>query len=677
MSTLLPSNFITEIIDNDLKHEGYQHSDLRFRFPPEPNGYLHIGHIKAIGINFGMGQRYDAPVNLRFDDTNPTKENQEYVDAIQKDIKWLGYKWDKICYSSDYFEQLYQWAILLIKEGKAYIDSQTAQEIAIQKGTPTQEGTNSPFRNRSIEENLQIFQEMKEGKHPEGTHILRAKIDMGSSNMLMRDPLLYRIIHQEHHRTKNQWCIYPMYDWTHGQSDYIENISHSLCSLEFKAHRELYEWFLKQISTDNNLKPKQREFARLNLTYTIMSKRKLLRLIEENHVSGWDDPRMPTISGLRRRGYTPTALRNFVNTVGIAKRENVIDVSLLEYCIREDLNKSAKRVMGVLDPLLITITNAPEDLYEELEFENNPEDANSGSRKLAFTNQLYIERNDFREEAPKGFFRLTLGKSVRLKSAYVITANEVTKDNTGKITEVKCTYHADSKSGTASADNYKDVKGTLHWLAKGHTLKADVRVYERLFLEETPDKDKEKDFIDHINPNSLEVKSALVEPSLADAKVHEGFQFQRLGYFCVDQDSQTDKLIFNKTVGLKDNWKKQQKQNQQQNLKGSSKPNTKQNDIMSQVQKLGKKIWKRIEKDDQTYLEEINNIATQIKNEQLKELLNTSVKKSGTRLVTALLIKNFLSEEKLTLDKDFKLFIEQITEAKETQLAEIGKELLS
>ena len=550
-------NFLEQIIEEDLAN-GMPKENLRFRFPPEPNGYLHIGHTKAIGISFGLGLKYNAPVNLRFDDTNPAKEEQEYVDAIKNDIAWLGYTWANECYSSDYFQQLYDWAVLLIKDGKAYVDSQTSEEMRIQKGTPTEAGTNSPFRNRSVDENLSLFQDMKEGKFKEGEHVLRAKIDMSSPNMLMRDPLMYRILHKAHHRTGNQWCIYPMYDWAHGESDYVEQISHSLCSLEFKPHRELYDWFKNNVhgySADAYpLLPKQREFSRLNLSYTIMSKRKLLKLVEENIVSGWDDPRMPTISGLRRRGYTPASIRSFVETVGVSKRENVIDVALLEFKIREDLNKTANRVMAVLDPLKVVITNYPDGKEEILQAENNQEDETAGFRELPFSREIFIEKEDFQEEANKKFFRLKLGSEVRLKNAYIIKAESCTKDENGNVTEIQCTYDALSKSGSGTEESLRKVKGTLHWVSVKHAVKAEVRAYDRLFLDEAPDAHKDKDFMEFLNPNSLEIIDAFVEPSLQTAKIGERFQFQRLGYFCVDNDTTANKLVFNKTVGLRDSW---------------------------------------------------------------------------------------------------------------------------
>lgn len=554
-----PLHFLEQIIEEDLAN-GMPKENLRFRFPPEPNGYLHIGHTKAIGISFGLGEKYNAPVNLRFDDTNPAKEEQEYVDAIKEDISWLGYTWANELYSSDYFQQLYDWAVLLIKDGKAYVDSQTSESMRTQKGTPTEVGTNSPFRDRSVAENLALFSQMKAGEFDEGTHVLRAKIDMASPNMLLRDPLMYRVLKKTHHRTGNDWCIYPMYDWTHGESDYLEQISHSLCSLEFKPHRELYNWFRDHVyeygKSEYPNPPKQREFSRLNLSYTIMSKRKLLKLVEENIVSGWDDPRMPTISGLRRRGYTPTSIKNFIETVGVSKRENVIDVALLEFKIREDLNKTANRVMGVLDPVKVIIDNYPEGKEEILIAENNPEDENSGTREVPFSREIYIEREDFREEANKKFFRLKLGKEVRLKNAYFITATSCEKDENGNITVIHCTYDPLTKSGSGTEESMRKVKGTLHWVSVQHAVKAEVRAYDRLFLEEAPDSHKDKDFMEFVNPNSLEKITAYLEPSLQSATIGERFQFQRLGYFNVDLDSTKEHLVFNKIVGLRDNWAK-------------------------------------------------------------------------------------------------------------------------
>ncbi|MBD1260040.1 glutamine--tRNA ligase/YqeY domain fusion protein [Maribacter polysiphoniae] len=553
-------NFIEHIIEEDLNN-GFSKDKLRFRFPPEPNGYLHIGHASSICLNFGLGLRYNAPVNLRFDDTNPVKEEQEFVDAIKRDVQWLGYHWDTERYASDYFQQLYDWAVLLIEKGKAYVDSQSSEEMAEQKGTPTEPGTPSPYRNRTVAENMELFEAMKNGNFKEGTHVLRAKIDMASSNMLMRDPIMYRILHKAHHRTNTDWCIYPMYDWTHGESDYIEQVSHSLCTLEFLPHRELYDWFLDQVYDRDKVRPKQREFARRNLSHTVVSKRKLLKLVEENVVEGWDDPRMPTISGLRRRGYTPESIRNFADTIGIAKRENLIDVSLMEFHAREHLNKIAPRVMGVLDPIKVVITNYPEGDEEWLEAENNPEDENAGSRQVPFSREIYIEKNDFREEANRKFFRLKLGGEVRLKNAYIIKAESCTKDAEGNITEIQCTYDPKSKSGSGSEESLRKVKGTLHWVSIQHALKAEVRVYDRLFLDESPDTHKDKDFMEFVNPDSLNVITGYLEPSLKSAKVEDRVQFQRLGYFCVDKDSTPEKLVFNRTVGLRDTWAKLQQNN--------------------------------------------------------------------------------------------------------------------
>ena len=548
-------NFIEQIIEEDLKN-GLSADKLRFRFPPEPNGYLHVGHASAICLNFGLGIDYNAPVNLRFDDTNPSKEEQEYVDAIKRDVEWLGFKWDKECYASDYFQQLYDWAVELIKKDKAYVDSQTSEEMAKQKGTPTTPGTDSPYRNRSIEENLDLFTRMKNGEFEKGTHVLRAKISMGANNMLMRDPIIYRIMHAHHHRTGNDWCIYPMYDWAHGESDYLEQISHSFCTLEFLPHRELYDWFLNQIYDPTKVRPKQREFARRNLSHTVVSKRKLLQLVEEKHVTGWDDPRMSTISGMKRRGYTPASIRNFAKTIGIAKRDNLIDVSLLEFCVREDLNKIAPRVMAVLDPVKLVITNYPEGQEEWLEAENNPEEEVMTYRKVPFSKELYIEREDFQEEAHKKFFRLTLGTEVRLKNAYIIKGESVVKDENGNITEIHATYDVDSKSGSGTEASQRKVKGTIHWVSIPHAKEAEVRIYDRLFTNESPDKDKEVDFKEFINPNSLKVITGYVEPSLVTSKELDHFQFQRLGYFCVDRDSTAENLVFNKTVGLRDTWAK-------------------------------------------------------------------------------------------------------------------------
>ncbi len=548
-------HFIEQLIEEDLQ-KNYSDSDLRFRFPPEPNGYLHIGHVKAICLNFNLGERYKAPVNLRFDDTNPAKEEQQFVDAIKENIRWLGYQWDTECYASDYFDQLYAWALELIDKNLAYVDSQTSEEIAEQKGTPTKAGIHSPFRDRPIKENKTLFQEMKSGKHQEGSLVLRAKIDMASPNMLLRDPVMYRILFKTHHRTGDDWCIYPMYDWTHGQSDYIEQVSHSLCSLEFKPHRDLYDWFLDSLSPLKSLRPKQREFARMNLSYTVTSKRKLAELIEQNHVTGWDDPRMPTIAGLRRRGYTPKALKNFVDAAGVAKRDNVIDMSLLEHSIREDLNQSAPRVMSVLNPVKLTISNYPDDTSEVLEGEINPEQPELGNRNIPFSKHLYIEREDFKEEANRKFFRLTLGKEVRLKNAYIIKGESVVKDDSGMIIEIICSYDPKSKSGSGSEESQRKVKGTLHWVSTADALPIEVRSYDRLFQEEAPDQDKSVDFKTHLNPNSLSSLTGFAEPSLLTAKPGDRFQFQRLGYFVVDVDSTKEQLVFNKTVGLRDNWSK-------------------------------------------------------------------------------------------------------------------------
>ena len=551
-------HFIEQIIEDSLA-SGFPQAKLRFRFPPEPNGYLHIGHAKSICLNFGLGLKYNAPVNLRFDDTNPAKEEQEYVDAIKEDLQWLGFNWAEERYASDYFQKLYDWAILMIKNGKAYIDSQSSEDMAAQKGTPTQAGVDGPYRNRSVEENLTLFEGMKNGKFPEGSHVLRAKIDMASTNMLMRDPLMYRVLHRHHHRTGNDWKIYPMYDFAHGESDYIEQISHSICTLEFVMHRELYNWFLEQIYDDKKVKPHQYEFARLNLNYTVMSKRKLLQLVQENIVDGWDDPRMPTISGLRRRGYTPASIRKFCENIGVAKRENVIDYSLLEFCLREDLNKTAPRVMAVLDPVKVVITNYPEGKVDYLDAENNQEDETAGYRKVPFSREIYIEREDFLEEAPAKFFRLTLGGEVRLKNAYIIKGESVVKDSDGNIIEIHVTYDTDSLSGSGTEASQRKVAGTLHWVSIKHALEAEVRLYDRLFIDEAPDSHKEKNFLDFINTDSLKIVKGFVEPSLANAKLGDKFQFQRLGYFNVDKDSTVEKLVFNKTVGLKDAWEEKGK----------------------------------------------------------------------------------------------------------------------
>ena len=547
-------NFIEQIIEDDLEN-GLDTSQLRFRFPPEPNGYLHIGHTKAICINFGLGQKYGAPVNLRFDDTNPAKEEQEFVDSIKADIDWLGFKYDQELYTSDYFEQLYVWAVEMIKEGKAYVDEQSSEDITAQRKNPFEVGVDSPFRNRPTEESRELFEKMKNGEFEEGAMSLRAKIDMTSPNMNMRDPVMYRILKKPHHRTGEKWKIYPMYDWAHGESDYIEQISHSLCSLEFENHRPLYEWYLDQVYDNESVAPKQREFARMNVSYMVTSKRKLQRLVQENITTGWDDPRMPTISGLRRKGYTPTAIKNFIERVGVAKRENLIDIQLLEFCVREDLNKVATRVMAVVNPVKLIIENYPEDKEEWLETENNPEDENAGTRQVPFSREIYIEREDFKEEADKKFFRLKLDGEVRLKAGYIIKANRVEKDANGEITTIFATYDEDSKSGSGTEASLRKVKGTLHWVSAKHALPIEIRTYERLFTTEQPDAEKEVDFIQFINPQSLNVTHGFAEPSLKDATLDDHFQFQRIGYYMKDRDSSDETLVFNRTVTLKDGYK--------------------------------------------------------------------------------------------------------------------------
>src|SRR5690554_1117385 len=548
-----PLNFIEHIIEDDLRN-GYKKEQLCFRFPPEPNGYLHIGHASSICLNFGLGEKYNAPVNLRFDDTNPAKEEQEFVDAIKRDISWLGYEWSEELYASDYFQQLYDWAVEMVKDGKAYVDSQTSEAMAEQKGTPNTPGKPSPFRDRSVEENLDLFEKMKNGETKEGEHVLRAKINMESPNMLMRDPVMYRTVNKSHHRTGTDWKIFPMYDWTHGESDYIEQVSHSFCTLEFLPHRELYDWFLDQVYDPKKLRPKQREFARRNLSHTVVSKRKLAELVKAGVVTGWDDPRMPTISGLRRRGYTPESIKNFADSIGVGKRENLIDVSHLEFNVREDLNKKVPRIMVVLDPVKLIIDNYPAGETEWLEAENNPEDENAGFREVPFSRELWIEREDFLEEANRKFFRLTLGKEVRLKNAYIIKGESVVKDSDGNITEIHCTYDPDSKSGSGSEASLRKVKGTLHWVSAEHALEVEVRLYDRLFTEASPDTIKDRDFMDFINPDSLNVITAYAEPSIKDAPVEEKFQFQRLGYFVVDKDTSPGNLVFNRTVPLRDSW---------------------------------------------------------------------------------------------------------------------------
>lgn len=552
-----PLNFIEQIIENDIEN-GLDASKLRFRFPPEPNGYLHVGHTKAICINFGLGEKYGAPVNLRFDDTNPEKEEQEFVDAIKEDIKWLGFTYDQELYASDYFQQLYDWAVELIKLGKAYVDEQPSELITEQRKNPTEPGIDSPFRNRPTEESLDLFERMKNGEFEEGSMSLRAKIDMTSPNMNMRDPVMYRILKRPHHRTGEKWKIYPMYDWAHGESDYIEQISHSLCSLEFENHRPLYDWYLDQVYDESLVRNKQREFARMNVTYMVTSKRKLQRLVAENVVTGWDDPRMPTISGMRRLGYTPKAIKEFIDRVGVAKRENLINIQLLEFCVREDLNKIATRVMSVVNPVKLVIENYPEDKEEWLETENNPEDENAGTRQIPFSRELYIEREDFLEEAPKKFFRLTIGGEVRLKSAYIIKATRVEKDENGEITTIYATYDEDSKSGSGSEASMRKVKGTLHWVSAKHALPIEIRVYDRLFTNEQPDAEKETDFMEFVNKDSLKIVQGFAEPSLKSSKVEDHYQFQRIGYYTPDKDSTEEKLVFNRTVTLKDSFKLEQ-----------------------------------------------------------------------------------------------------------------------
>ena len=617
-------NFIEQIIEVDLK-SGLSKDKLRFRFPPEPNGYLHIGHASAIALNFGLGIDYKAPVNLRFDDTNPAKEEQEFVDAIKRDVQWLGYQWAEERYASDYFQQLYDWTIDFIKKGKAYVDSQSSEDMAIQKGTPSTPGIDSPYRNRSVEENLDLFQRMKAGEFEEGTHILRAKIDMKSTNMLMRDPIMYRILHKHHHRTGDQWCIYPMYDWAHGESDYLEQISHSFCTLEFLPHRELYDWFLDQIYDSNLVRPKQREFARRNLSHTVVSKRKLLQLVKENHVKGWDDPRMSTISGLRRRGYTPASLRNFANTTGIAKRDNLIDVSVLEFCIREDLNKTAPRVMAVLDPVKLVITNYPEGHVEWLDAENNQEDEAAGYRKVPFSRELYIEREDFLEEAPAKFFRLSIGKEVRLKNGYIIKGEGFIKDTTGTITEIHATYDTESLSGSGTEASQRKVSGTLHWVSIAHAVQAEVRLYDRLFVDEAPDSHKEKDFLEFVNPDSLKIVTGYVEPSLKNAQIEDKFQFQRLGYFTVDKDSVAESLVFNKTVGLKDAWEE----------KGKKEENSLNNSL--------KEINKFFKVDTDSERNEVENVIKEsIQAVTNFSLLQNVLKKNIANNKSSLLFANFM-----------------------------------
>jgi len=546
------TNFIHSIIDEDILN-GKNGGRVITRFPPEPNGYLHIGHAKSICLNFGTARKYNGKCNLRFDDTNPVKEDVEYVDAIKEDIQWLGFLWDAEFYASDYFEQLYQWAIKLIRKGKAYVCDLTQEEISRDRGTPQKPAMPSPYRDRQVEENLDLFEQMRKGEFLDGTRTLRAKIDLASPNMHMRDPVLYRILHADHHRTGSNWCIYPMYDYAHGQSDSIEGITHSICTLEFEVHRPLYDWFIKELEIHA---PQQIEFARLNIDYTVMSKRKLLDLVKNNYVAGWDDPRMPTICGLRRRGYTPESIRNFAEKVGIAKRDNMIELSLLEFCIREDLNKRAARVMGVLNPLKVVITNFPKGEMDMLQAINNPEDETMGTRQIPFTREIYIERDDFMENPPKKYFRLSPGAEVRLRYAYLITCNEIVKNASGEIVELHCTCDPASRGGQ-SPDGRK-VKGTIHWVSIQHAIPAEVRLYDRLFIVPNPDDVPEGvDYKENLNPYSLKTVTALVEPCLKNACTGTGYQFERLGYFCVDPDTSVDRLVFNRTVTLKDSWAKQ------------------------------------------------------------------------------------------------------------------------
>ncbi len=554
--TLKKPNFIHSIISEELK-QGKNNGRVHTRFPPEPNGYLHIGHAKSICLNFGIAEKFAGKCNLRFDDTNPTKEEVEYVESIMEDVRWLGFDWeDRLYYASDYFQKLHDFAIQLIKENKAYVDDQDAETISNQKGSPTRPGTESPFRNRSVEENLDLFRRMTNGEFEEGACVLRAKIDMTSPNMHMRDPIIYRIMKTPHHRTGDKWCVYPMYDFAHGQSDFWEGITHSICTLEFEVHRPLYDWFVDHLQ-ETDYRPRQIEFARLNLTYTIMSKRKLLELVKDKHVNGWDDPRMPTISGLRRRGYTPESIRNFSDRIGVTKVDGVIDVSLLEFSVREHLNKTAQRVMGVLNPLKVIITNYPEDESEELDAINNPEDAAMGTRKVPFSRELYIEQDDFMENPPSKFFRLSPGKEVRLRYAYFITCTEVVKDENGNILHLLCTYDPATKGG--NAPDGRKVKSTIHWVSAKHAVKSEVRLYDRLFKDENPDGHKDVDFKEFLNPDSLKVLTeCYVEPFVKSAKPLDHFQFERLGYFNLDYDSTPEKPVFNLTVQLRDSWTKEQ-----------------------------------------------------------------------------------------------------------------------
>jgi glutaminyl-tRNA synthetase len=550
-----PSNFIRDIIVDDLKTNKYN-GRVQTRFPPEPNGYLHIGHAKAICLDFGLADEFGGHTNLRFDDTNPAKEETEYVESIKEDVKWLGYHWDGLFYASDYFDQLYEWALKLIRDGKAYVDDLSAEEIRKYRGTLTEPGKDSPHRNRSVEENLDLFQRMKAKEFPDGSRVLRAKVDMASPNLNMRDPVMYRILHAEHHRTGNKWCIYPMYDYAHGQSDSLEKVTHSMCTLEFEDHRPLYNWFIQQLGI---FPSQQIEFDRLNLTYTLLSKRKLLQLVQEGRVRGWDDPRMPTLSGIRRRGYTPEAIRNFTSSIGVSKTTGSIELAMLEHFVREDLNKRALRVMAILHPLRVVIDNYPENQVEDMDAVNNPEDESAGTRKVPFSRVLYIEQDDFREVPPPKYYRLSPGREVRLRYGYFITCTSAMKNDKGEVIEVHCTYDPASRGGN-SPDGRK-VKATIHWVSAAHAVDAEVRVYENLFLKENPsDVEEGQDVLDNLNPNSLEIiPDAKVEPSLANAAAGTRFQFERLGYFCVDPDSKPGKPVFNRTVALKDAWARVEK----------------------------------------------------------------------------------------------------------------------
>jgi glutaminyl-tRNA synthetase len=551
----VPPSFIRDIIVEDLKTNKHN-GRVQTRFPPEPNGHLHIGHAKAICIDFGLADEFGGHTNLRFDDTNPEKEEREYVESIKADVNWLGFQWDGLFYASDYFDQLYEWAIKLIKDGKAYVDDLTAEEIRRHRGTLTEAGKDSPYRNRSVEENLDLFERMRAGEFPDGSRTLRAKIDMASPNLNLRDPVMYRILHAEHHRTRNKWCIYPMYDYAHGQSDSIERVTHSLCTLEFEDHRPLYSWFIQQLGI---FPSRQIEFDRLNLTYTLLSKRKLLQLVQEGRVSGWDDPRMPTLGGIRRRGYTPEAVRNFCGAIGVSKTNGSIELAMLEHFVREDLNRRAPRVMGVLRPLKVVIDNYPENQVEEMDAVNNPEDANAGTRKVPFSRVLYIEQDDFREDPPKGYFRLSPGREVRLRYGYLVTCTSAVKNEKGEVVEVHCSYDPATRGG--NTPDGRKVKGTIHWVSASQAIDAEVRIYENLFSKENPgDVEEGQDVLDNLNPNSMEIiTDAKIEPSLADAAVGSRHQFERLGYFCVDPDSKAGKRVFNRTVALKDTWAKFEK----------------------------------------------------------------------------------------------------------------------